>query len=271
MSAYRISQEALTNTLKHAGPTPCWCHRPLLRRGGPSRAGRRRPGAAPAGPRISWPSARRPSPGPCGHQPALTPIRPRRRRGQHRRQRSSPSLAHGRPVVANRRAETTTHWVSDKTDADIPPFRSPSGEWAVSFNGSSPMTTASAPSSASMTRQPRSTPGPSAPCWTPSAGTKAFAGSKGLSRSWLPTGPTQAGCGWPATTNPFTSGARRISGCWRWPARLPTAARGTTPAELQAQGGWGDPSSAQVYFHQSPAAAVLPAALDLDGETPPAR
>jgi Glutamine amidotransferase domain len=27
------------------------------------------------------------------------------------------------------------HWVSDKTDADIPPFRSPSGEWAVSFNG----------------------------------------------------------------------------------------------------------------------------------------
>jgi 7-cyano-7-deazaguanine synthase len=38
-------------------------------------------------------------------------------------------------VVANRRAETTTHWVGDKTDADIPPFRSPSGEWAVSFNG----------------------------------------------------------------------------------------------------------------------------------------
>jgi integrase len=49
------------------------------------------------------------------------------------------------------------------------------------------------------------------------------------------------------------------------------AARGTTPAELQAQGGWVDPRSAQVSFHQSPAAAVLSAAPDLDGETPPAR
>jgi 7-cyano-7-deazaguanine synthase len=38
-------------------------------------------------------------------------------------------------VVGDRRAETTTHWVGDKTDADIPPFRSVSGEWAVSFNG----------------------------------------------------------------------------------------------------------------------------------------
>jgi 7-cyano-7-deazaguanine synthase len=37
-------------------------------------------------------------------------------------------------AVGNRRAETTTHWVTDKTDADIPPFRSPGG-WLVSLNG----------------------------------------------------------------------------------------------------------------------------------------
>jgi integrase/transposase len=48
-------------------------------------------------------------------------------------------------------------------------------------------------------------------------------------------------------------------------------ARGITEAELQARGGWRDPRSAQAYFlQQSPAAAVLAAALDLDrGAAPP--
>jgi integrase/transposase len=46
-------------------------------------------------------------------------------------------------------------------------------------------------------------------------------------------------------------------------------ARGITPAELQARGGWRDPRSAQAYFQRPPAAAALAAALDLDRETPP--
>jgi integrase len=41
-------------------------------------------------------------------------------------------------------------------------------------------------------------------------------------------------------------------------------ARGITPAELQARGGWRDPHSAQAYFQRSPAAAALAAALGLD-------
>jgi integrase len=48
-------------------------------------------------------------------------------------------------------------------------------------------------------------------------------------------------------------------------------ARGITPAQLQARGGWRDPRSAQAYFQQPPAAAALAAALALDGETSPAR
>jgi putative transposase len=48
-------------------------------------------------------------------------------------------------------------------------------------------------------------------------------------------------------------------------------ARGITPAELQARGGWRDPRSAQAYFQQSPAATVLAAALDLDRGPAPTR
>jgi len=48
-------------------------------------------------------------------------------------------------------------------------------------------------------------------------------------------------------------------------------ARGITPAQLQARGGWRDRRSAQAYFQRPPAAAALAAALDLDRETPPAR
>jgi integrase len=48
-------------------------------------------------------------------------------------------------------------------------------------------------------------------------------------------------------------------------------ARGITPAELQARGGWRDPRSAQAYFQQPAAAAVLAAALDLDRGTAPTR
>jgi integrase/recombinase XerD len=48
-------------------------------------------------------------------------------------------------------------------------------------------------------------------------------------------------------------------------------ARGTTPAQLQARGGWRDRRSAQVYFQRPPAAAALAAALDPGREPPPAR
>jgi integrase len=48
-------------------------------------------------------------------------------------------------------------------------------------------------------------------------------------------------------------------------------ARGITPAELQARGGWRDRRSAQAYFQRPPAAAALAAALDLDRPPPPAR
>ncbi|HEV8165256.1 MAG TPA: tyrosine-type recombinase/integrase, partial [Actinomycetota bacterium] len=47
-------------------------------------------------------------------------------------------------------------------------------------------------------------------------------------------------------------------------------ARGITPAQLQALGGWREPRSAQAYFQRPPAAAALAAALDLGRETPPA-
>jgi integrase/recombinase XerD len=45
-------------------------------------------------------------------------------------------------------------------------------------------------------------------------------------------------------------------------------ARGVTPAELQARGGWRDRRSAQAYFQRPPASAALAAALDLDRATP---
>jgi integrase len=45
-------------------------------------------------------------------------------------------------------------------------------------------------------------------------------------------------------------------------------ARGITPAELQARGGWRDRRSAQAYFQRPPASAALAAALDLDRATP---
>jgi integrase/transposase len=48
-------------------------------------------------------------------------------------------------------------------------------------------------------------------------------------------------------------------------------ARGITPAELQARGGWRDYRSAQDYFQRPPAAAALAAALGLGREPPPAR
>jgi 7-cyano-7-deazaguanine synthase len=38
-------------------------------------------------------------------------------------------------VVGNRRAEPPSEWRRDKTDADIQPFRSPTGRWVVSHNG----------------------------------------------------------------------------------------------------------------------------------------
>jgi integrase len=38
-------------------------------------------------------------------------------------------------------------------------------------------------------------------------------------------------------------------------------ARGITPAQLQARGGWRDRRSAQAYFQRPPAAAALAAAL----------
>jgi integrase len=43
-------------------------------------------------------------------------------------------------------------------------------------------------------------------------------------------------------------------------------ARGITPAQLQARGGWRDRHSAQAYFQRPPAAAALAAALDLSRE-----
>jgi site-specific recombinase XerD len=46
-------------------------------------------------------------------------------------------------------------------------------------------------------------------------------------------------------------------------------ARGITPAQLQARGGWRDRRSAQAYFQRPCAAAALAAVLDLDRETPP--
>jgi integrase/recombinase XerD len=48
-------------------------------------------------------------------------------------------------------------------------------------------------------------------------------------------------------------------------------ARGITPAQLQARGGWRDRRSAQAYFQRPPAAAALAAVLDLDRGRPPAR
>jgi integrase/recombinase XerD len=48
-------------------------------------------------------------------------------------------------------------------------------------------------------------------------------------------------------------------------------ARGITPAELQARGGWRDRRSAQAYFQRPPAAAALATALDLNHATPRAR
>jgi len=48
-------------------------------------------------------------------------------------------------------------------------------------------------------------------------------------------------------------------------------ARGITPAQLQARGGWRDYHSAEAYFRRLSAAAALATALGLDGETPPAR
>jgi site-specific recombinase XerD len=48
-------------------------------------------------------------------------------------------------------------------------------------------------------------------------------------------------------------------------------ARGITPAQLQARGGWRDYRSAQAYFQRPPAAAALAVALDLDREMPAAR
>jgi integrase len=48
-------------------------------------------------------------------------------------------------------------------------------------------------------------------------------------------------------------------------------ARGITPAELQARGGWRDHRSAQAYFQRPPAAAALAGALDLHRAMPPAR
>ena len=46
-------------------------------------------------------------------------------------------------------------------------------------------------------------------------------------------------------------------------------ARGVTPAQLQARGGWRDYHSAQAYVQRPPAAAALAAALGLERETPP--
>ena len=46
-------------------------------------------------------------------------------------------------------------------------------------------------------------------------------------------------------------------------------ARGITPAQLQARGGWRDYRSAQAYFQRPAAAAALAAALDRDRATPP--
>jgi integrase/recombinase XerD len=69
----------------------------------------------------------------------------------------------------------------------------------------------------------------------------------------------------------------RIPGHLRYPYVLrhywatQQVARGITPAELQARGGWRDSRSAQAYFQRPPAAAALAAALDLDRATPPAR
>ena len=48
-------------------------------------------------------------------------------------------------------------------------------------------------------------------------------------------------------------------------------ARGITPAELQARGGWRDCRSAQAYFQRPPAPVALAAALALDREMPAAR
>jgi integrase len=48
-------------------------------------------------------------------------------------------------------------------------------------------------------------------------------------------------------------------------------ARGITPAQLQARGGWRDRRSAQVYSKRPPRCSHLAAALEPDGETPPAR
>jgi integrase/recombinase XerD len=46
-------------------------------------------------------------------------------------------------------------------------------------------------------------------------------------------------------------------------------ARGITPAQLQARGGWRDYRSAQAYYRRPPAAVALAAALGLNREAPP--
>ena len=67
----------------------------------------------------------------------------------------------------------------------------------------------------------------------------------------------------------------RIPAHLRYPSTLrhywatQQVARGITPAQLQARGGWRDYHSAQAYFQRPPAAATLAAALDLDRATPP--
>jgi integrase/recombinase XerD len=61
----------------------------------------------------------------------------------------------------------------------------------------------------------------------------------------------------------YPSGLRHF-----WAAQQ--VARGITPAQLQADGGWRDPRSALAYFHRPAAAAALAAALDLSREPSPA-
>ena len=125
-------------------------------------------------------------------------------------------------MVANRRAETTTHWVSDKTDADMPPFRSPSGERAVSFNGvianddrlRAELGIHDAPTQID--------------AWTIGAVLDALGWDEGIRRlegsiAIVAANRSHPGRLWVACNyHPLTNGARRISGCWRWPARLPT-------------------------------------------------
>ena len=64
----------------------------------PGRSGPRSVRAAPLDPETSWPSARRRSPGPGGHQPTARVLRPRLGRGQHRRHGPDASGAGGRAV-----------------------------------------------------------------------------------------------------------------------------------------------------------------------------